>query len=853
MTQWTDERVPLWVPPLPGEALDSWLEAYARRLFTTTPEFIRFLGMTNAQPALMVRRLTDPERNTLARRTGAAPDGLTALTLEPWDGLAVSIEPAARLLGRPPAWRHHGNHTRYCPLCLSENHGRWPLAWRLPWSFSCTRHNLLLLDYCPRCGHEPPVASLRRSGPSRPGECLRMTSRGKVSYCGFPLAEAPYVALPGDGLVLSAQQDVEQTILRPTAGNPSARQRAQELYALARRVLRSLHERLPTAPALVHSVLAECGGDLPPLAVRHEGNDAHNAAVGTALANVVHDACTPGHSEVLAWLREAQGEARGVIEQIERWLPAGPSVTARLLASVDSQVMLLTRIRYGTAGPDPAWPTLDADDLQLRASRAPVMLWPSWTMQLLPAQAASPVLLDGFRRACATLLMLAESTLELGQASALLANASPTSNRRALDAALVDCDPKLLAATLASLARALDTQPTAIDYARRRSVFNEDTVALDLDAYRELCRHHGERFAARQYDHARWHLLSLLLGAHPGGSSRAPAWHGEFQLRLTPHLREFLHRQAAAHLAANGIDEPVQWEPPLDWTSSSSWPVIHVGAIDHAPLAAIDGDGLSAAEAARTVGLGEAHLLLFLEAVGVTRLPSAPGPATRGRPVPRQGRLAPEALRELYEERELSQRQIAKLASCRPNTVRRALLEADIPLRKRRPPGSLARLAPREWLEHEYLNQDRSVVDISRELGIHPTNVERLLTSWNIPLRSGRWQSNPFANLNVVPSPTMRRISTTRGCLQRLRRITEIPGHPTLKSAALSLSTAPDTLGYQLKRIEHTAGFQVIARTHPLTPTPEGQELLDEAVELLRLLDRQPATLPRQRPISYSE
>ena len=72
----------------------------------------------------------------LSKRTGLGSDCLTAMTLQPWEDLAVIIDRPTRRLIRPPHWRHTGNYTR----CLEETAGRWQIAWRLPWSFACTRH-----------------------------------------------------------------------------------------------------------------------------------------------------------------------------------------------------------------------------------------------------------------------------------------------------------------------------------------------------------------------------------------------------------------------------------------------------------------------------------------------------------------------------------------------------------------------------------------------------------------------------------------------------------------------------------------------------------------------------------------
>ncbi|WP_149828921.1 TniQ family protein [Streptomyces tailanensis] len=172
MTAWSDERIPIWVEPTEGEALDSWLEAYSRRLSTSMPEFVRFLGLPGTRLNRMLRCLTEHERQVLSRRTGLSSDRLTAMTLEPWDGLAVTIDRQTRRLIRPPLWRHSGNNTRYCPRCLEESNARWQLSWRLPWSFACTRHEMLLLDRCPKCGQPPMVHGYRRLRDIAPGTCL---------------------------------------------------------------------------------------------------------------------------------------------------------------------------------------------------------------------------------------------------------------------------------------------------------------------------------------------------------------------------------------------------------------------------------------------------------------------------------------------------------------------------------------------------------------------------------------------------------------------------------------------------------------------------------------------------------
>ncbi|MFF1690828.1 TniQ family protein [Streptomyces sp. NPDC058254] len=114
---WSADRIPISVKPLPGEALESWISAYARRLRTTDSGFLETVGLTGVRTHQMALRLTDPEAVALQRATGVPLPVLTAMTLEPFDGLALLIlRDRRRLASRSPAWRlSGGNRSRYCP------------------------------------------------------------------------------------------------------------------------------------------------------------------------------------------------------------------------------------------------------------------------------------------------------------------------------------------------------------------------------------------------------------------------------------------------------------------------------------------------------------------------------------------------------------------------------------------------------------------------------------------------------------------------------------------------------------------------------------------------------------------
>ncbi|WP_329142860.1 TniQ family protein [Streptomyces sp. NBC_01456] len=842
MTEWTDDRIPLWVPPVEGESLDSWLAAYARRLRTGVPQFLSFIGLHRARPNHMVRYLTDRERQVLSERTGLASEELTPMTLEPWDGVAVNIDRPTRRLSRPPNWRHTGNTSRFCPGCLDESAGRWQISWRLPWSFACTRHGMLLLDCCPECGQPPVVHGRQHLRNSPAGVCLYGTGTAGAAPCEFFLPHAATPVLSADSLVLNAQQDATSKFLQIGDSLDDSLLHGRELAVLGRSALRGINDRLSTAPSVVHEVLAELGGDLPKLANRESGVNAHGVAVGTTIARIAVLQDRDDSDAVFAWLMEAQRSRRKntyPTSWLVDWVPAGPRVMSRALTAVSNELTWTARLRFGTTTSGPTWPTLADEDVRRRAARLPAMLWPSWTIRMLPRLPEPLFRLSGLRRACATLLLTPGTFWDYPRAAELLGNPHTSDNRNALDAALEKQRPDELAALLAELARAIDAHPVPIDYRRRRTIFSEATIRFDLDAFHGYCRRRGLRSGPTQIKRLRWHLLKILLGADPGSSSRTPTWNTNLSHQITTELKGFLFQQAVKNLQAHQIEEPVLWQPPATWLERIAWPGEDPEKIDHSALAEMLIAGRPLAEVARHLDISEDHVLLHLEMadIGGTAPDPPPRPSVPGRNIPRQDVLSPRELQRLYQEQRLSVVDIAQLAGCSSRTVRRALVEAKIPSSGRGVPPLLPGMVTRDWLEGEYAMKGRGCLDIAHELGLHQDTVSRFLRIWDIPRRSNGLGSNPFAHLGVALSPEMRRLSNRRSCLPWLRNLLQIPGHPGLSAAAPAISVPEVTLRRQLRIIESVVGFSVIERTDPLSPTPTGVRFLTEARDLLDRFD----------------
>lgn len=550
----------------------------------------------------------------------------------------------------------------------------------------------------------------------------------------LPALRGPAIPLPADGLVSAAQLDVERTVLRDHHSSV-ARERAKELYLLARRALRGIDSQLDTAPPLVSEVLDECGGTLPALCPKQEASDAHNVAVGTAIASVATDLQHPACEEIFTWLNGPAGRLSAKPREhptssLVNWVSAGPRVTARILTASDGQLSSNARLRYRTATSTPARPTLTEADVSHRASKLPSMLWASWMLRLLPTKTAHQARIPGIRRACATLMLLPGTPAGQRHAAHLLGNSHVRSGLAALRSFVEDDH---IARGLAHLAHVLDQHAVPIDYARRRTLFTIDTreLPLDEDAFRQLCRRHGSRTHQTVHlERARWHLGRLLLGADPGSSNHAPTWSHRSAYRMPPGTNAFLLDQAAGILNGHGIDEPVVFEPPAHWLDSLDLPIPPLD-IPTEQLRSLLQQGPTQAKAAKTlnVTIHQLRLLTECHALSVPELPRPPRP-TGEYLYPRQAPLAPDQLRDLYQGQGLQQKQIAEMVGCTPGVVHDALTEAGIPLRPRRAAGELERSVSRAWLQAEYLDKGRRATAIARELHVETTSI---LDKWNIP------------------------------------------------------------------------------------------------------------------------
>ncbi|MFJ7246347.1 TniQ family protein [Kitasatospora sp. NPDC098652] len=878
MTAWGPQRIPIWVPPLPGEALDSWLAAYAARLTVPMGSFLRYLGLPDADLARMMRLLSAHERKVISSRTSLAGPELAARTLEPWDGLAVAIDPSTRSLRQSAFSKSSGSNTRFCPACLEENGGRWQTSWRLAWTFACLRHHFILADLCPAC-HKPPILHKHLVVPE-PGRCLQGTGDQR---CGFPYAQASATSSAADGPVVWAQRWVNETVLDFTRDRQEALQRSGELALLSRRALTGLLTHLATVPPRVRDIIDDAGGSVPAVRTGHRFDlpSGHHMAVGLAIAASALGEGAGTDEGVLTWVLSTKPRAEKTypITWAHRWAKGSPQLAARVVAEVDEGVSLMTRLRYGTTTGAPSWPTLTSADVERRAACLPSMLWPSWTARILPPTGPMTNLVAGLQRAAASLLLLPDSACTYPKAASMLGNTRIKANWDALKVVTASQET-VLVTLLVHLARAMDQHGSPIDYRRRRELFAHGDLVIDDSAVVQYCRKNGINpgSEAVRTKHLRWRVRRLLLGADPGTYSRTPVWHRRTAHLIDSDLAALLRDQACANLRYQRIDEPLVWEPPTDWIPELDWPGLVPERVDHKAMSALVAKRPSLHDLAAMTGTGTEQLRLYLESADVSIPPPPPAATERSRrrtPVSRPstprartgqgirvalvGVLEPAELRRLYVDEGLSTPKIAKMAGCTSATVGRIMKEAGIPTRRRQGPMLTAEGAPvtAEWLRREYVDRGRDTPDIASELGCHNAMVSHMMKRFGIPARPLFATANRFARLQVPLSPAMTAIVAMRNHVQRMRHLIQLPGHHDLATASRAMDVPYKSLRYQLNAVEEAAGFRIVERVHPLMPTVQGREFLAEARRLLHLLDADttahgtPAvTSPAARPVA---
>ncbi|MCH0557005.1 TniQ family protein [Streptomyces sp. MUM 16J] len=848
--------LPIRLPPLPGEALDSWLEATARRMDSTLGDVLLYFGFPVRQragnqfqgiPADWTIFLDERLTAAVAHATGMVPEVVTAMTLAHYDGRALQLSAGGRAVTRHVLWGR-GRGSRFCPDCLHSSGGRWQLSWRLGFSFACTRHRRLLADCCPHCGRVP--RQRPRSGRSvpRPELCGNPPIRpgGPVSAgCGADLTRASTLRLPPGHPVLAAQDRVMEIIDGPMAAFGSYRTLPQsapavlaDIRALGIRVLSDLpaavlREQLPADIAEAHlatdpaSPHTEQAADRPGFMAPPRAADAA-VAVTMALSVLEQPGIHPA-GEALHGLLEAVREELTQISatSIDDWgRGISPVLQSMHLAALASFFRPSERLRYRITTETPRRPAKSTRDIEQRARKIPTMFWPSWTVRLTPPEGIHARTLTP---ALAALLLIPDSRTSLDQAAVLVGDVTDGIEISRLLQELDDLPqwPDIVTA-LDRLTDRLDADDVPIDYGRRRLL--DYTSLLTHDRWLEICRRTGTPPGTGRRQRIARSQLFLRLSGLPaesvpddlGGldSAEFRATSLRFTALQTPELAHALQQEALGFLASHHIhDEPVTWQPPTALLAGLSLPGPDPAHIDLPHLHQIVRERHHPVQhAAQVLGATvEAIRHVLDEHPAPAPQPTKNTARATGR-IRHQARqvIPAERFTQLYLDEHQSLQQIATLTGFSRRVLTDLAKEYGIPLREG-PQDYKRRCAiERDWLIEQYVHRRRTLPDLARETGMSTANMARWAHTHNIPLRPRGGASHHIAlrtSEQASDAPAILRDAlTSPNAWQRLERFVAALPYPTVTEAARALGIHQSTLVTQINRLEKDLGRPLIER-----------------------------------------
>lgn len=859
--------------PLPGEALDSWLEALAHRLSVRLGDVLGDLGLAastkngTCEPAVPTDwtiALREEEAARIAHATGVAVQQLHDMTLMRFDGRALRIEQAKRQVSRHVLWgRARGS--RFCPECLAGNGGRWPLNWRLGWSFACLTHHRLLADSCPGCGRVQRERPFSRHSLPVPGRCgirpSRFADLAIPAGCGQDLTRAETLSLPDGHPALVAQRLILETIESGDASfgtyeilPQSAMAVLSDLRAVAGRILADL----PTTdlPRWVPQDLAEAY-----LTADHDGKT-HRKAPGRPGFMAPAQAASAAVAVTAAFrvLGQPEIQRAGIVmhelvdairerfwqvsvTSIESWGGGiSPVLRGVYLAALAPSLRPSDQFRHCTTSSVPTLPAAGCAQINRRACKIPASLWPSWVVRLsLPDGAyhrtMAPVL--------SSAVLLVGNPMTLDEIATRIGSVTDGRTISHLLQLLAD-DPRweAIAAAVTRLAAYLDDNDVPIDYQRRRRLDYSDL--LPLRQWHDLCDRTGiSPGLGRRDKMARCMLFARISGlpieAAPDFGATEEAYFraetarfaairtSEFAVALDEAARDFLARHRVR-------GEPVTWHPPLSLLSDLDLPGPDPSLIDVARLHELVRERVhSVRHAAGVLGTTVNAVRVVLDEHPA---PAAPVTAAHARTNGRVRYAARQALTKEefcrpYGDQHQSLYEIAKQTGFSRQVLARLAAEYGIALRGAQDYKRKG-VIDRDWLLEQYVGRGRTMSDLAREKNMSTATMGRWAHLHQIPLRPRGGASHDSFLRTIdqaadLPDPLCKAL-TSQFAWQRLNRFAAAVGYRSLREAAERLGVTQSTLVNQIHRLERDIGGSLLERAErgqQMRPTALGEQVLD--------------------------
>lgn len=582
--------LPIKVPPLPGEALDSWLEAIACRYDARWGDLLAALSIQPrpARSTGFLHSLDDDEIAAISYATGVAPENVQAMLLTHYDGRAVSINPTAGRISGAFPWGKTGG-SRFCPHCLAETGGRWRLAWRLGWTFACLQHHCLLADRCPRCHHaQRHYIHCSISIPS-PGLCTHpLAGTGKaVHRCHAPLARTPVVGFPVTHPVLRAQHTINEVIacgegdfgIYAPDPQPSVGVFA-DVRSIAYRILNvenvfELDRTLPSdiMSAYQHAVCGPVSPRFRPSRRLGWSAPAESIVCAVAVTLALHVLDAPDPQTAGDRLRSLLGDFYALRRQSaspERLFHTAartpPMHTVALFAAAP-RMGPCRELRYRIGHPDAGIPARHPARFDVLSQRVPSLLWPEWSARFATPRCSQRQL----QRVLPVVIMIAGCGISISVALARLGSPlkapSVSDSMRTMRVSEHWNDIRLANYRLADY---LAVTQTPINYERRRHIDYRDLLtADDWPLIRNSIGLTEVPEAAERTIRAYLYQRISCLPAEVAGFCPPRSAYSRSVLALIrqniPELHNALDDCGQRFLRAHGIrDEPIAWCPDHD-------------------------------------------------------------------------------------------------------------------------------------------------------------------------------------------------------------------------------------------------------------------------------------------------
>jgi DNA-binding transcriptional LysR family regulator len=794
---------------------------------------------------------------------------VTAMTLAYYDERALHLNRRHWKVNRCLLWGR-GSGSRFCPNCLATSDGRWQLSWRLGWSFACLQHRQLLADCCPVCGRIPrqrprsgkaiPVAAACGTFPARP-------EHPPTGGCGFDLTQTRTLRLPTGHPVLTSQQRLMSIIDTGVAAfgtyalNPQpAPKTLTDIRAIAGRVLADLPEQniknlLPADITREH-LTADLGSRLATRATERPGFMAPPRAASTAVAATIalqileqpdaHQAGKPMRDLIDAMRDQLSQVSTTSIDGWGRGL--SPVLNAVHLAALAPSLRPSEQLRYRTPTAMPRRPTKTAQDITRRARNIPSMFWPFWTVRLAPAGGTYPRILAPVLAACLLIIDGRANFEDVAQQLGQVTDASDIS--RVLQRLGEKKQWPAIIVALTRITDHLDATDVPIDYRRRRRLNYSDL--LPPDRWQKICRRTGTILGNGRRELLVRSLQFQRISGLP--AEMAPTRHrleqaafraesAHFAASRTPELDHELNSEAESFLAAQHIDEPVTWQPPLSLIADLDLPGADPTLIDITRLHQLVREHASPVRhTANTLGTSIEAVRAALQEQPAPALPPTPSAAraTGQRRFTARQTLPKKAFNRLYLDEHLSLGQIADHTGFFRHVLTDLAREYGIALRRGPENHNRHRPVDRDWLMEQYVVRRRTVPDLAREKGMSIANMARWAHTHEIPLRPRGGASHDTAlrarETAASALAILRPAFTAAFGRQRLERFMAALPYPTLGAAAQALGTTQAVLSSQITRLERDLGQPLLERAErgrPMKPTAFGRRVATAAIAAL--------------------